>query len=175
MEVSRLGLMRYKMIYRSFFTGYLDKRGFLNPFDIRQLLETIELPNFSLRYQLISFSEERNTFRGFHFQKKPFEQTKILIVHQGSIKDIMFPIENPTKSPIIENDLEAGDVIVIPNTFAHGFYTKSSNVLLQYLVDQKFSEKHYSGFSPMGYIAKHPFDSDLIISDKDKNLPQLNF
>ena len=175
MEVSRLGLKIYKMIYRNFFTGFPDERGFLNPFDLSQLLETIQMPNFNLRYQLISFSEERNVFRGFHFQKKPYEQTKILIVHQGSIKDILFPIEHSTKSSIIEYDLEAGDVIVIPNNFAHGFYTKSSNVLLQYLMDQKFSQEHYTGFSPMGYIEDHSFDSDPIVSMKDKSLPQFNF
>lgn len=163
------------MVYKNFFTGFPDERGFLNPFDLRQLLETIKIPNFNLRYQLISFSEEKNVFRGFHFQKKPYEQTKILIVHKGSIKDILFPIENSTKSSTFEYDLEAGDVIVIPNNFAHGFYTKSSNVLLQYLMDQKFSPEHYAGFSPLGYIEKHSFDSKPIVSRKDMSLPQLNF
>ncbi len=163
------------MIYRNFFASFPDKRGFLNPFDLKQLLETIQIPNFNLRYQLISFSEERNVFRGFHFQNKPFEQTKILMVHKGSIKDILFPIENATKSSIIEYDLEAGDVIVIPNNFAHGFYTKSSNVLLQYLMDQKFSPEHYTGFSPLRYIENHSFDSEPIVSKKDMSLPQINF
>jgi dTDP-4-dehydrorhamnose 3,5-epimerase len=163
------------MVYKNFFTGFPDERGFLNPFDLRQLLETIKIPNFNLRYQLISFSEEKNVFRGFHFQKKPYEQTKILIVHKGSIKDILFPIENSTKSSTLEYDLEAGDVIVIPNNYAHGFYTKSSNVLLQYLMDQQFSPEHYTGFSPLGYIENHSFDSNPIVSDKDKSLPQFRF
>ncbi len=163
------------MVYKNFFTGFSDERGFLNSFDLTHLLETIKMPNFNLSYQLISFSEEKNVFRGFHFQNKPFEQTKILIVHQGSIKDIFFPIENSAKSSISEYDLKAGDVVVIPNNFAHGFYTKSSNVLLQYLMDQKFSPEHYTGFSPLGYIEKHSFDSEPIVSKKDISLPQLNF
>ena len=87
----------------------------------------------------------------------------------------MFPLDQPKQSSIIEYDLEAGDVIVIPNNFAHGFYTKSRNVLLQYLMDQKFSPEHYSGFSPLEYINNHPFDSEPIISIKDRNLPDLKF
>ena len=163
------------MVFKNFFKSFPDERGFLNPFDLNLLLETIKIPDFNLRYQLISSNEEKNVFRGFHYQKRPYEQTKILIVHKGSIKDIMFPLDQPKQSSIIEYDLEAGDVIVIPNNFAHGFYTKSPNVLLQYLMDQKFSPEHYSGFSPLEYINNHPFDSEPIISIKDRNLPDLNF
>lgn len=163
------------MIYKNFFKPFPDERGFLNPFDINLLLKTIKIPNFNICYQLISYNEKKNIFRGFHYQKNPYEQTKILIVHKGSIKDIMFPINRPKKSSVIEYDLEAGDVIVIPNNFAHGFYTKSCNVLLQYLMDQKFSPEHYSGFSPLEYINNQFFDSEPIISIKDRNLPFLKF
>jgi len=167
--------MNYKMIYKNFFTGFPDERGFLNPFDLSLLLETIGIPDFKFQHQLISFSEKRNIFRGFHYQKAPFEQTKILIVHKGAIKDIIFPIAEPGESSILEVNLEAGDVIVIPNNFAHGFYTKSENVLLQYFMDQKFSPDHYSGFNPSEYINMCNFESEPIISSKDKNLPYLSF
>ena len=163
------------MVYKNFFKGFPDERGLLNPFDLSLLKETIELPNFHFQYQLISFSEEKNVFRGFHYQKEPFAQTKILIVHQGSIKDIVFPIDKPEKASIIEFDLDAGDVIVIPKDFAHGFYTKSPNVLLQYLMDEKFSHEHYSGFNPLEYINSQSFDSEPIVSEKDKRLPSFNF
>ena len=33
------------MVYKNFFKGFLDERGFLNPFDLSLLKETIELPN----------------------------------------------------------------------------------------------------------------------------------
>ena len=42
-------------------------------------------------------------------------------------------------------------------------------------MDQKFSPEHYSGFSPLEYINNHPFDSEPIISIKDRNLPDLKF
>jgi len=163
------------MLFKNFFKVFPDARGFLNPFDMDQLFRTLEIPNFNIRYQLISFSEEKNVFRGFHYQKKPFQQTKVLIVHRGSIKDIIFPLNNIKKPLISEYDLEAGDVILIPSNYAHGFYTKSRNVLLQYVMDQKFSPNHYSGFNPSGYIENHHFDSEPIVSDKDKSLPNLNF
>ena len=39
-----------------------------------------------------------------------------------------------------ESDLSAGDVLMIPENYAHGFYTKSSNTILQYLLNKDFSE-----------------------------------
>ena len=68
------------MLFKNFFKVFPDERGFLNPFDMDQLFRTLEIPNFNIRYQLISFSEEKNVFRGFHYQKKPFQQTKVLII-----------------------------------------------------------------------------------------------
>jgi len=161
------------MLYKKFFSGFPDKRGYLNPLDLETLINKIDVPNFNLRYQLISSSIDKNVFRGFHYQKSPFEQTKILIIHQGSIRDIIFPINSPTKSSMLEFDLEAGDVIVIPNNYAHGFYTKTGNVLLQYLMDKKYSPDHYSGFSPMEYIESLRFSTEPIISSKDMKLPKM--
>ncbi|MDA9917545.1 dTDP-4-dehydrorhamnose 3,5-epimerase family protein [Gammaproteobacteria bacterium] len=160
------------MVYKNIFKGFPDNRGFLNPIDLDSLLRTIEKPDFIFQYQLISSSKEKNVFRGFHYQKAPEEQIKILIVHQGTIKDIIFPIDSQEWSCVQEFDLEAGDVIVVPNNFAHGFYTKSSDVLLQYLMDKKFSPDHYTGFNPLGYIQTRSFDSEPIISNQDMSLPK---
>ena len=163
------------MIYKKIFKVFPDDRGYLNPIDLQYLLNAIDKPNFLFSYQLISSSKEKNVFRGFHYQKPPDEQMKILIVHHGSIKDVVFPISSKKFSDIHEFDLEAGDVIVIPSNFAHGFYTKSSNVLLQYLMDKKFSPENYTGFNPKKYIQNCLPHSEFIISPKDKNLPELPF
>ena len=161
------------MVLKNFFKGFPDNRGYLNPIDIESLLSELDKPDFNFKYQLLSSSKEKNIFRGFHYQTEPFEQTKILIIHQGSIKDIIFPITSPSLSSIMEFDLEAGDVIVIPNDYAHGFYTKTPNVLLQYLMDKKFSPNHYTGFSPLEYIKTSSLHSMPIISSKDLKLPKL--
>ena len=72
------------------------------------------------------------------------------------------------------DDLVAGDVIVIPRNYAHGFYTKSSNVLLQYLMDNKYAPDHYSGFNPMQYIESLKLSAEPIISSKDIKLPKMD-
>ena len=64
---------------------------------------------------------------------------------------------------------------MIPNNFAHGFYTKSSGVLLQYFLDQEFSPKDYTGFNGENYISELVSRDDIIISENDKNLPEINF
>jgi dTDP-4-dehydrorhamnose 3,5-epimerase len=161
------------MVLKKFFKGFPDNRGYLNPIDIESLLNEISKPDFNFKYQLLSSSVEKNIFRGFHYQAEPFEQTKILIIHQGSIKDIIFPINGPSRASLMEFDLEVGDVIVIPSNYAHGFYTKTPNVLLQYLIDEKFSPNHYTGFSPLEYIKTASFSSMPLISSQDLNLPKL--
>ena len=79
------------------------------------------------------------------------------------------------KSIEYEVDLEAGDILIIPNNYAHGFYTKSSNVLLQYIMDKEYVPIDYTGFNGIEYISKKTQRNDVIISETDANLPEVNF
>ena len=39
-------------------------------------------------------SSYENTFRGFHFQSKPYEQAKIIICNKGRIIDYVIDVQN---------------------------------------------------------------------------------
>lgn len=78
-----------------------DARGFLNPTSLIALLKMEELGNFDPRYQLMSFTKNENTFRGFHFQKPPSQQIKVIIVHSGKILDFVFPYEEKKKKTLL--------------------------------------------------------------------------
>jgi len=152
-----------------------DARGFLNPTSLIALLKMEELGNFDPRYQLMSFTKNENTFRGFHFQKPPSQQIKVIIVHSGKILDFVFPYEEKKEENIITFQLEAGDVLLIPDNYAHGFYTESSNVLLQYIMNYEYVPEDYTGFNGLEYISKKINKNNILISKNDLNLPHITF
>tara|TARA_Y100000022_G_C13196961_1_gene350840 strand:+ start:76 stop:600 length:525 start_codon:yes stop_codon:yes gene_type:complete len=158
-------------LLKNFFKSYQDERGLLNPIIFERLFEIEDLSDFILKFQLMSFTENANTFRGFHYQRAPFQQAKILIVHKGQILDIVFPAENLTKQNIKSFDLNCGDVLLIPENYAHGFYTKSANTILQYLLNEDFSFENYTGFNGTRYIQKITGKNKVIISEHDIELP----
>ncbi len=60
------------MLYKNFFTGFPDKRGYLNPLDLEALIEKVNLPNFDFKYQLISSSVEKKCFQRISLPKTTF-------------------------------------------------------------------------------------------------------
>ena len=71
---------------------------------------------FDFRYQLLSFNEKKDTFRGFHYQTKPFEQNKLIVIHSGEVLDLIVPSDNPLERDIEEFELATGDAILIPSS-----------------------------------------------------------
>ncbi len=163
------------ILYKNYIQLFKDNRGFLNPFNIETFLKKKKIEDFALKYQLLSLTQKKNTFRGFHFQKSPYDQIKIIILHTGSILDIVFPYDNLKKSKIKKYNLNAGDILVIPSNYAHGFVTKTSNVLIQYLMNKKYAHTHYTGYSCKDLIIQEKDSKKLIISKNDTNLKKIYF
>ena len=156
-----------KLISAAFET-FEDPRGFLTATEFRDLAPTVSLSNF--HYQLVTYSEHALTFRGFHYQRQPFAQGKVVLIHSGRLVDIAFPINLTLKSEIQIFEAGPGDIIFIPSDHAHGFITEEKHTILQYLMDAPFSPNHYTGIN--GAHAVSSYSSDIVMSQKDKNLPQ---
>jgi len=158
------------IVFKNIFNVFDDNRGFLSALDIDKLIEKLPNTSFNFAYQLLSFSEKKHTFRGMHYQEQPFSQNKLIIVHQGSIVDLVIELGNKEIDDVLSFEISAGDAVFIPNNFAHGFISLTDNVLMQYLMDNKFSQENYKGFSITKYLEKEYPNIDLIISEKDRNL-----
>lgn len=119
----------------------------------------------------------KGTLRGLHFQKTPYEQTKLVKVAKGEILDVAVDIRKNSKTfgnhfKIILSDKNKKQLL-IPKGFAHGFLVLSDEATVCYKVDQKYSPKHDSGIIFNDKILKIDWDYDLDkinLSDKDKNL-----
>ena len=158
------------IVFKNIFNIFDDNRGFLSTLDIEKLIEKLPNSSFNFAYQLLSFSEKKHTFRGMHYQEQPFTQNKLIIVHQGSIVDLVIELGNKEIDDVLSFEISAGDAIFVPNNYAHGFISLTDNVLMQYFMDNKFSQENYKGFSITKYLEKEYPNIDLIISEKDRKL-----
>ncbi len=93
-----------------------------------------------------SFSAQKGTLRGLHFQINPKAQTKLVRCTKGKILDVAVDIRvgSPTykKWVAVELSEENKRQLLIPRGFAHGFLTLTDDVEVQYKVDEYYSPEH---------------------------------
>ena len=120
----------------------------------------------------------RGVLRGLHFQRAPHAQTKLVRVLSGSVLDIVVDLRRsePTfgKQYVIELSAENKKQILVPKGFAHGFLVLSDVAELFYKCDELYNPQadggiHYKSVNLDLGMA----DDQLILSDKDKNLPAI--
>ena len=118
--------------------------------------------------------------RGIHFQKPPFEQSKLVRVIVGEIQDVAVDLRPNSKTykkyfSIILNDRNKKQ-LYIPKGFGHAFLTLSSSAIISYKVDEYYNQDYDSGIKyddasiGIDWRLDH---SEIILSEKDKNLPIL--
>ncbi len=90
-----------------------------------------------------SFSAQKGTLRGLHFQLNPKAQTKIVRCTKGKILDVAVDIRkgSPTYKKWVAVELtdENKKQLLIPKGFAHGFLSLTDDVEVQYKVDEYYA------------------------------------
>jgi dTDP-4-dehydrorhamnose 3,5-epimerase len=121
-----------------------------------------------------SFSKNKYTFRGFHLQREPQDQAKLVRCLRGSILDIVIDLRSESKTFknifTIELSYINNIMILIPSGFAHGFLTLEDNVEVYYKVDKDYSPNHE--VTILYTDVKIPIDwpeDKMTISTKDRN------
>ena len=151
-----------------------DKRGYFA--EIYNSNKKIHNLNFKFLQQNISFSKNKNTFRGMHFQKGKFAQDKLIMLIKGEIDDYIFDLRknSPTYKKQVKINLKEGtsQIIFVPKGCAHGFLTKKKNTIVMYNVTKNYHPNSDFGFNYKSLKIDLP--KRIIISDKDKNLPALS-
>jgi len=83
-----------------------------------------------------SFSADTGTVRGLHFQAPPAAQAKLVRVIRGVIWDVAVDIRrgSPTFGHSVGRELsdEAGNQLLIPAGFLHGFVTRTPGAIVAY-------------------------------------------
>lgn len=125
-----------------------------------------------------SFSAQKGTLRGLHFQLNPKEQTKLVRCTKGKILDVAVDLRegSPTYKEWVAVELtdENKRQLLIPKGFAHGFLTLTDDVEVQYKVDEYYSPENDRSvrFDDPEIGVVWGVDSP-ILSGKDLNAPIL--
>lgn len=132
--------------------------------------------------KFIQDNESKSSYgvlRGLHFQKPPFEQTKLVRVVQGEVLDIAVDLRpNSLTYGKYESVILSGEnkkQFLIPKGFAHGFVVLSKIAIFTYKVDNIYNQEYDSGIHPFSKelgIDWKINKSDIILSNKDKELSE---
>lgn len=128
----------------------------------------------------MSLSAEVGTIRGLHFQKPPHAQAKLVMVLQGRILDVAVDIRraSPTfgQHVAVELSAAAGNQLLIPRGFAHGFCTLEPGTQVMYKVDDFYAPETDAGifWADPDLAINWPVRVDQAhLSPKDLGLPRL--
>ena len=150
-----------------------DARGrFVKPFSKK----FSGLTSFNVSEVFISVSKP-NVLRGLHYQRRPYDQNKIVTVLQGEIIDLICCIDpndsaygKPVSTILSETDNKS---ILVPNGYAHGFLViGSSNAVVSYITDSTHDTEFDTGIHWDSTLFDWPIDTPLV-STRDQDLPIL--
>lgn len=150
-----------------------DERGYF----MESYKESFIKENFP-HLNFIQDNESKSSYgvlRGLHFQKPPFEQTKLVRVISGKVLDVAVDLREGSKTYGKHVSVELSDSnklqFLIPKGFAHGFVVMSEEAIFSYKVDNYYLSSHDSGIFydslDIDWIIPK---TEIIISEKDRNL-----
>ena len=124
---------------------------------------------------------KKGVLRGLHFQKGKFSQAKLVRVIQGEVLDVVVDLrkDSPTYGKHFRVRLsgESKQLLFIPKGMAHGFLALKNNTIFTYKCDEYYHKESEAGIifndEDLRIDWEFPIE-DLILSEKDKNLPRLN-
>ena len=155
---------------------FKDKRGY---FFESYRNSVFEENNFNIEFVQDNevFSKNAGIIRGLHYQLgKP--QGKLIHVVSGAITDVIVDIRlgSPDfgKSIKIRLDSDLHNMVYIPEGFAHGYLVLEESTTIQYKCTNYYNPTSEFGVRWDDKDLNISWDiTDPIISDRDKNLPQL--
>ncbi len=124
---------------------------------------------------------KRGVLRGLHFQREPYAQAKLVRVVQGKVLDVAVDIrpESPTFGKYVATELSGDNKrqLFIPKGFAHGYVVLDDDTIFQYKCDEYYHPESEGGIAwndPQIGIEWGVEDSEIILSEKDRNRKQLS-
>ena len=120
-----------------------------------------------------SFSADKGTVRGLHFQAPPFAQDKLIRVIRGAIFDVALDIRkgSPTFGKWVGLELSADrwNQLFIPAGFAHGFMTTAPDTEVMYKVSAPWSREHEHAilWNDPDLAIAWPDAGEAVLSEKD--------
>jgi dTDP-4-dehydrorhamnose 3,5-epimerase len=126
----------------------------------------------------LSYTSQKMTLRGLHYQEFPYQQAKLVTCVNGKLWDAIVDLrkESPTYKKWIAFELTArsGRSLYIPKGCAHGFLTLEDNTTLAYLIEGRYmpEQSRVLSWNDPEIGIEWPVDNP-ILSDRDKYASRL--
>lgn len=152
-----------------------DDRGFFARTMCREEFGEVGLESLFVQ-QNTSFSAQRGTLRGLHFQKPPHGEDKLIRCTSGAILDVIVDIrkDSPTYMKHQKFELTGRNrrQLYVPKGFAHAFLTLEDNVEVSYLVTAPYTPSSEDGlrYDDEELGIEWPLQV-TVLSDKDGKWP----
>jgi dTDP-4-dehydrorhamnose 3,5-epimerase len=157
----------------------LEVRGDARGFFARTFCETeFAAQGLETRFvqQNASFSAQRGTLRGMHFQRGADAEVKLIRCVRGSILDVIIDLR-PDSATFKRHEgfvLSAQNhrMLYAPRGFAHGFITLTDDVEVTYLVSAAYAPGAEAGvrYNDPAFGIDWPM-APTVMSDKDRHWP----
>lgn len=153
-----------------------DERGFsANVYGMTDLVEFGITTTFVGDF--VSHSK-KGVVRGFHFQRAPYMQDKLVRVTYGEVFDVAADCDptSPTYGQYVAATLRGDEqqMLYIPGKYAHGFCVTSDEAVVEYKLSDSYHPESVGGarHDDPRLGVKWPV-SNLILSTKDRSWPPL--
>ena len=126
-------------------------------------------------------TSQRGVLRGLHMQKGILSQAKLVRVVKGSVLDVIVDVrkDSPTYGKHFSIELSEANYkqLFVPRGFLHGFVTLEDGTIFSYKCDNAYNKEAELGVTyndkDLNINWKIP-SVDIILSEKDANLPNFN-
>ena len=156
-----------------------DERGYFFESYTKKVFDDL----VETKYDFVQDNESKSSYgvlRGLHYQIAPYSQAKLVRVLQGRVYDVAVDIRKNSSTygewVGVELSSENKKQFLIPKGFAHGFCVLSETATFAYKCDEYYRPETERGIiynDPTLAIDWKVKDVDILISDKDKVLPEL--
>jgi dTDP-4-dehydrorhamnose 3,5-epimerase len=124
----------------------------------------------------VSFNKHMGTLRGMHYQTAPFEEAKLVRCTKGSIYDVIIDLRSGSETFKrhfgIVLTAKDGNMLYVPEGFAHGFQTLEPDSEIFYQMSQVYSPEHARGvrWNDPAFAIEWPA-AERIMTDRDRTYP----
>ncbi|MGH8616810.1 MAG: dTDP-4-dehydrorhamnose 3,5-epimerase [Burkholderiales bacterium] len=124
----------------------------------------------------ISFSPQRGTLRGMHYQTAPHAETKLIRCTRGSLHDVIVDLraDSPSFRRWHATRLSAGDprLLYVPEGCAHGLLTLTDDCEVSYQISQRYHAESARGvrWDDPAFGIEWP-EAPRVVSARDRGFP----
>ena len=155
-----------------------DKRGWFERLYCLETLKSVGWPDRLVQVNQ-SYSAEKGTLRGMHFQHAPHAEYKYVSCVNGRIYDVAVDLRQGSPTFLKHFGIELSEAnhksLVVPEGLAHGFQSLVDNITVVYAVSAAYNGEHEDGINPRDPALGIDWPAAISnMSEKDASKPFLD-